>query len=95
MSADLARAIVASLAAELEADPAMAETLADALAPYLRDRGAGWLAAPDAVGYLGLGSLDALDRAVSAGLPCAQPHGPGGRRYFKRSALDAWMEGTG
>ncbi len=90
----LARELITTLAAELAADPVLAETLADALAPHLPDhRGGGWLASHDAAAYLGLGSLDALDRAVTAGLPCAQPHGPRGRRYFKRSALDAWMEG--
>jgi hypothetical protein len=90
----LSTALVAELADALGNDAALAERLADALAPHLPDRSGGWLAAPDAATYLGLGSLDALDRAVVAGLPYAQPHGPGGRRYFKRAALDAWMEGA-
>lgn len=68
--------------------------LADALAPYLPntepDR---WMAAGEAVAYLGLGSLDALDRLVRDGLPCSQPSGPGGRRRFQQSRLDAWLEG--
>ena len=91
----LSTALITELVTELAADPALAESLADVLAPYLPDRAGGWLAAQEAATYLGLGSLDALDRAVLAGLPYAQPHGPGGRRYFKRSALDRWMEGTG
>ena len=91
----LARELVTELAAELEADPVLAETIATTLAPYLPDHGGGWLAAHAAAAYLGLGSLDALDRLVIAGLPYAQPHGPGGRRHFKRSALDAWMENGG
>ena len=91
----LARELSSTLAAELAADSHLAETLATAIAPHLPDHGGGWLAAPDAATYLGFGSLDALDRAVIAGLPCAQPHGPGGRRYFKQAVLDAWMEGRG
>lgn len=89
----LARELAVALAMVLREDSALAFEVADALAPHLPDRSAGWLAAPDAAAYLGLGSLDALDRLVRDGLPCVQPHGPGGRRYFSRRALDAWMEG--
>lgn len=89
----LGREMVAALAAELAADPVLAETVAATIAPYLQHSGQGWLGASDASGYLGLGSLDALDRAVLAGLPYVQPHGPGGRRYFERAALDQWMRG--
>jgi hypothetical protein len=89
----LADALVAEIADAVAADPDLAQRLATALAPHLPDRTGGWLASHDAAAYLGLGSLDALDRAVNAGLPCAQPHGPGGRRYFNRAALDRWMEG--
>jgi hypothetical protein len=89
----LVREMLAALAEELDADPALAEMLAASLSPFLVDDSStkGWLSASDAAGYLGLGSLDALDRAVIAGLPYAQPHGPGGRRYFERVQLDAWM----
>lgn len=89
----LARELAAALAAELGADPTLAEALAQSIAPYLPENGhGGWLGAAEAAAYLGLGSLDALDRAVTAGLPYAQPHGPGGRRYFQRHRLDAWMQ---
>jgi hypothetical protein len=82
-----------ALLAQLDADDL--RELADALAPYLSGRPGsdGWMGAQDAVAYLGLGSLDALDRLVGEGLPCSQPSGPGGRRRFQKSCLDAWMEG--
>lgn len=84
----------AALLREALADPAMRAEMAEALAPYLHGAvSGGWLTAPDAVAYLGLGSLDALDRLVRDGLPCTQPHGRGGRRYFERAAVDKWMRG--
>lgn len=90
----LAREMVAAIAQEVAHDPDLARDLAEALAPYLPQHGGGWLAPADAVAYLGLGSLDALDRLVRDGLPCAQPSGPGGRRYFDPTALDCWMKGA-
>lgn len=79
----------------LELDDSDLDAIAARVVAMLGDQNSadGWLAAPAAVEYLGLGSLDALDRAVIAGLPYAQPHGPGGRRYFRRRELDRWMEG--
>ena len=91
----LAREMVAAIAVEVAQDPDLGRDLAEALAPHLPDRAGGWLQAPDAVAYLGLGSLDALDRFARDGLPCSQPGGPGGRRYFKRAELDRWMENGG
>jgi hypothetical protein len=90
----LAREIVSEMVRALRDDPSLADEVATVLAPHIHGGGDGWLAAPDAVDYLGLGSLDALDRLVRDGLPYAQPHGPGGRRYFNRAALDAWMAGA-
>lgn len=90
----LARELAAALADELAADPGLAEVLATALAPHLETREAGWLGPADAATYLGLNSLDALDRLVTAGLPFAQPGGRRGRRYFRRSELDRWMEAS-
>lgn len=87
----LARELVAELAHAIRDDPGLGVELAQALEPYLPERGGGWLSAQDAARYLGLGSLDALDRTVAVGLPYAQPGGPGGRRYFERAALEAWM----
>jgi hypothetical protein len=90
----LARELISTIAAEVVADPDLARELADALAPHLTvGASGGWLSAQDAADYLGLGSLDALDRLVRDGLPCAQPNGPGGRRYFHRPTLDGWMAG--
>lgn len=88
----LTRELAAALADELAADPGLAEVLATALAPHLEAREAGWLGPADAAAYLGLNSLDALDRLVVAGLPYSQPGGRRGRRYFRRSELDRWME---
>lgn len=90
----LARELAAALADELAADPGLAEVLATALAPHLETREGGWLGPADAAAYLGLHSLDALDRLVSAGLPFSQPGGRRGRRYFRRSELDRWMEAS-
>lgn len=91
----LARELLRELAAEARADPALAAELALALAPYLPATSAdGWLDAPGAAEYLGLGSLTALDRLVrDGGLGCAQPSGPGGRRYFRRAELDRYLGG--
>lgn len=91
----LARELAAALADELASDPGLAEVLALTLAPYLESRDGGWLGPADAAAYLGLGSLDALDRLVTAGLPYSQPGGARGRRYFRRSELDRWMEAAG
>lgn len=89
----LPRELIAAIVAELETDPELALQFAGAFAPYLSAQGTGgWIDAGSTVGYLGLSSLDALDRLVRDGLPCSQPHGPGGRRYFHRARLDAWME---
>lgn len=88
----LAREMVAALAVEVAQDANLARDLAEALAPHLPGAGSGWMGAPEAVAYLGLGSLDALDRLTRDGLPCSQPSGSGGRRYYSRSALDRWME---
>lgn len=88
----LTRELAAALADELAADPSLAEVLATALAPHLEAREAGWLGPAEATAYLGLNSLDALDRLVAAGLPYSQPGGRRGRRYFRRSELDRWME---
>ncbi len=90
----LARELVATIAGELATDPDLARDLADALAPHLPGIGSGWMGAPEAVNHLGLGSLDALDRLTREGLPCSQPNGPGGRRYFERAGLDQWMRGA-
>lgn len=74
----------------LREDPDVLRELRDVLGvPSVRETG--WVAASEAAAFLGLGSLDALDRLVHAGLPFAQPHGPGGRRYFSRHALNEWM----
>jgi hypothetical protein len=88
----LAREMVAAIAAEVAQDPALARDLAEALAPYLAGDGVGWMGAQDAATHLGLGSLDALDRLTREGLPCSQPSGTGGRRYYSRRAVDRWME---
>ena len=86
----LGRELVAVLTATIANDADLAQEIADALAPY-PTASAGWMSATETVDYLGLGSLDALDRLVRDGLPCSQPHGPGGRRYFHPPAVDAWM----
>jgi len=87
----LVRELVAAIAVEIAQDPDLARDLADALAPHLPGVGSGWIGAQEAAAHLGLGSLDALDRLTRDGLPCSQPHGPGGRRYYSRSAIDKWM----
>jgi hypothetical protein len=85
---DLARLVVD----ELERDPALLERVARVLDPYLSHAANdGWFGARRAADYIGAGSLDALDRLVDNGLPCVQPHGPGGRRYFRRRDLDRYM----
>lgn len=78
--------------AQLDADDL--RELADALAPHLSGRPdtGGWMGAQDAAEYLGLGSLDALDRLVRDGLPFSQPGGRGGRRMFRRDRIDDWMD---
>lgn len=88
----LTREMVKAIAAEVAQDPDLARELAEALAPHLPGVGSGWMGAQEAAAYLGLGSLDALDRFTSDGLPCSQPGGPGGRRYYSRNALDNWMK---
>ena len=88
----LAREMVAAITAEVAQDPDLARDLAEVLAPHLTGVGSGWMGAPEAVKYLGLGSLDALDRFTRDGLPTSQPGGPRGRRYYSRNALDRWME---
>lgn len=88
----LAREMVATIAAEVAHDPDLGRDLAAALAPHLPGVGGGWMGGPEAVAYLGLGSPDALDRLTRDGLPCSQPGGPGGHRYFNRAAVDRWME---
>lgn len=90
----LGQEFAAAIATSIADDPELARDLAEALSPY-RSRSRGWLSANDAVAYLGLGSLDALDRLTREGLPCSQPHGPGGRRYFNPAQIDRWMEGSG
>lgn len=87
----LGRELVATLADAIREHPALGTELAEALGPHLPEQGGSWLSAHAAASYLGLSSLDAIDRAVAAGLPYAQPHGPRGRRYFERASLDRWM----
>lgn len=84
------------LAREMLDDPEVRRMLRDALREDDPDRlSGGWMSGPQAVQYLGLGSSDALDRLVRDGLPCSQPHGPGGRRYFARAEVDDWLRTNG
>ena len=92
----LGHALVGELVAAVRADPSLAAALADALAPYLprSDNGGGWLTTKDAAVYVGV-TVEALDKAARAGrIAYEQPSGVGGKRYFRREALDAWLGGA-
>ena len=86
--------LAAALLDALDADAL--DRLAEQLAPRLAERLAvgepapdGWLDARAAAAHLGI-SRHALHRlSAERRLPCSQDR-PGGRLYFKRSALDRW-----
>lgn len=87
---DLATALLDAL------DDDALDRLAERLAPRLADRLVadkqedGWLTTRDAAAYVGR-STTALHKLTAARqIPFSQD-GPGGRCYFRRSDLDAWM----
>lgn len=87
----LAAALVTELADALATDPGLAEQLADALAPYLPDRGAeptGWLTAQRAADYLGVTRKRIHDLTSARSLI---PDGRDGRTpLYTRQTLDAY-----
>jgi hypothetical protein len=68
--------------------------LAARLRPYL-DRGDdGWLGTREAAAYAGC-TVPALRYAVSRGEVEYEQRVPGGKTYFRRSALDRWRANRG
>ena len=87
--------LAAALLAELDAEAL--DELAERLAPRLAGRLApadaqqdGWLTTRDAAAYVGR-STTALHKLTAARQIPFEQDGPGGRCYFRRSDLDAWM----
>lgn len=80
---DLARALLA----ELAGDPVALERLAERLRPFMSEDG--WLGTRDAAVYAGC-SVHALRHAMAEGRVEFEQHVPGGKAYFRRSALDRW-----
>lgn len=89
MSAELARAIVASL------DDQALDELALLLGPRIADRLApapgGWLESKTAAEYLGI-SVDALHRLTAARALTFSQERPNAKCFFRRSDLDAYRE---
>lgn len=65
--------------------------LAERLRPFL-GAGDGWLDAKAAAAYAGC-TVPALRFAMSKGEVEFEQHVPGGKVYFRRSALDRWRRG--
>jgi hypothetical protein len=66
--------------------------LAERLAPFLRPASAvpdGWLTTREAAAYAGV-SVNALQRAAGLGDVHSEQRCHGGKRFFRRSDLDAW-----
>lgn len=98
------RPLATALLAELRADPDAMRELADALAAYLASTPAAaqddaWLDARAASEYLGLPLAGpkrrphALHKLTAARVLAFEQECPGGRVYFRRSALDAYRRG--
>jgi hypothetical protein len=81
----LARALLEQLGPEDLAE------LAERLRPFLAADD-GWLGAKDAAAYAGC-SIHALRHAMSTNAVEFEQHVPGGKAYFRRSALDRWRSG--
>jgi hypothetical protein len=79
----LARALLE----ELEPDDLAA--LAERLRPYLDGGSDGWLGTREAADYAGC-TVPALRYAKSRGEVKFEQRVPGGKTYFRRSALDRW-----
>lgn len=94
--------LAAALLAELRTDPDALRELAVALAPYVDEQTPAedtWLDARQASEYLGLPLSGpnrrpyALHKLTAARVIDFEQDVPGGRMYFKRSALDAYRRG--
>ena len=84
-------ALTRALLADLDHDDL--RELAERLAPYLPTPPTpvedGWLTTREAAEYIAK-SVDALHKLTAARAIPFEQDGPGARRYFKRSDLDAW-----
>jgi hypothetical protein len=84
---ELARALLEELGPDELAD------LAERLRPYLAGSDDGWLGTREAAAYAGC-TVPALRYAMTRGELAFEQRVPGGKTYFRRSALDSWRQAT-
>jgi excisionase family DNA binding protein len=90
MSPSITTLMVRAILDEIKAEEL--RELAEMLAPYLPDtspRSDAWMESREAASYLGI-STNALHKLTAARTIPFEQKVPGGKCYFKRSALDAW-----
>jgi excisionase family DNA binding protein len=75
----------------------LADRIADRLADRLGERqqqADRWLDTRSAAAHLGV-NRDTLRKLAAAGVIASEQEGPGCKRFFRRSDLDAWRAGAG
>jgi Helix-turn-helix domain len=87
-------ALVAELLERLCSSPEALQRLHDALAELEPSSGQdAWMDSKAAAAYLGM-KPNALHQLTTAHAIPSEQHVPGGKRWFKRSDLDAWRRGA-
>jgi hypothetical protein len=90
--------LIKSLVAAIANDPEAMAELAEAMGPLVATRTAlddPWIDTKQAAIYLGFGSTSPIKKLTAARTIPFEQDAPGGKCWFKVSALDRWRQGGG